>query len=104
MSLCEHLEPKEEDLKNNGERPWKRREVPYHICRLKQAMGMRNRDCAFSTYINTFVLQYVRYDSVSSRKCPMFTSDPILAEKMYDAAKGLRKYIAAEHGAVVGSQ
>ena len=105
MTICEHLDPKEVGLENKWAEFWKKEEVPFHTCRLKQARGMENKACAFSACITTFILQYVRYNEIASRACPMFTSNPILAERMYNAAKGLREYITEpEPGAVVGSQ
>ena len=81
MALCEHLDPKEVSLENKGLEFWEKDKVPFHICRLKQAMGMENKACAFSTCTTTFILQYVRYNEIASSACPMFTSDPILAER-----------------------
>lgn len=79
--LCLHLNPQELSIcLKEG----------LHKCKLKEAIGSANISCAFSTgYVDPW---RTYYDYKNSEKCLMFTSDIILAERMYSAAKGLREY------------
>ena len=79
---CEHLKPKEIFIENRGKKLWGDNEVPWHTCRLKQIMGLKNTHCAFSSYTNDHGEEYVQYDTMQAKGCPLYTENTNVAERV----------------------
>lgn len=87
--VCQHLYPKEVYIENNGKKKWGDHEVPWHKCRIKQAMGLENINCAFVLWTNDHGLEFLQYDESHAKSCPMYASNTKNAGMMLEGAKNL---------------
>ena len=80
--LCQHLDPKEVYIENNGTKKWENHEIPWNSCRIKQAMGLEKINCAFVSWTNDHGLEYVNYDTDHAQSCPLYTKNMEVAERV----------------------
>jgi hypothetical protein len=88
MGYCVHVEPKQIVVYVEE----KEKHPKFHRCSLKELIGCEDVSCVGSFGGGGLgVVFYTEYKTNHAERCPMFTANEQLAEKMRDAVRGLRQ-------------